>query len=53
MKKQVKLTVAQREALTKESIGIVTLGAAQLKMVAGGMMQSTKRVGQTEGPCAS
>lgn len=36
MKKQVKLSAAQREALTKESIGIVTLGEAQLKLIAGG-----------------
>lgn len=40
---QIELSAEQREALTKESIGLITLDEAQLELVAGGMMKVTKK----------
>ncbi len=49
LKKQVELSATQRAALTKESIGIVTLKDAQLKMIAGGAMNTTKQINPNTG----
>ena len=48
-KKQIELSVAERALLTKESIGIVEIKDAQLKMIAGGMMNNTRQTNPNTG----
>ena len=49
LKKQIELSVTERALLTEESIGIVEIKDDQLKMIAGGSLNTTRQLNSSTG----